>query len=1662
MTAANEMDEALMQELSKLLISDAELETNEEEEVYLFHEDEASDEIPQSMLSYFDSLTSRAAVCEKLRLGDLEDLTAPHRSEDTKDLPSDPDEDLPMLIERVIGETENEESSSTSPVTSLPPAPTETEPLLTHNVSVCLNNEDEVEGDEYLEHLAVELRAHESSVKEEEEKKHTEYQAEREKRQREEREEEQRRLRERDFEEELRKIEEAEKLRQKDVEMAEKKAQDKLEQELLQQQELISNLQRQVEEERRREEEERKNREEEDKRRNEEERKTKEEEERKRQEEEEEKKKKREESKKRKKEEEENRKMAEERKKMEAERRKMEEEVKRKEEENRKREEEIRLKEEEERRKKEKDERKKRDEEAKRRKEEERITMEAERKKMEEETRRNKEEENRKREEEIRLKEDEEKRKKEEDERKKRDEEEKRKMEQERKTKDEEKTKRQEEKRKREEERIKMEAERKKMEEETRRKEEEEENRKREDERRLKEEKKKKEEDERKKRDEEEKRKIEQERKTKDEEKMKRQEEKRKREEERIKMEAERKKMEEEENRKREDEIRLKEEEKKKKEEETKTKDEEQRKRQEEGKKKREEENRKREDERRLKEEEERKKRDEEEKRKKEEERKTEDGEKRKRQEEENKKREEKNRKREGKKSVVEDQGKEERARRASEPQKRERENERTQNEKKKTDRDGGNSTETPGQKTRHTSICETVSAEEDPAASSSLPVCLPERTEQKRLSWMRDCTSWSKLSLQNRRKQRGPAQSRRGARRPPEGLPPLCPDALLRSGGCKSLQEVTTVRLEELPGCSLPSPAQCPQLRSLTLRRCGLKALEGISQFPQLCYIDVQENDITFVDCENMASLRVLRLGRNRLTSIHGLSGADNLDVLELSHNSITRIAGLESMKRLQRLSVDHNQLISTKGLREVYTLLHLDCSHNHLTSVEGLENCALLSTLDVRANNLTEAPGLKNQVLLRELRLDDNSISSLQGLAACWLPLLHHLSLAQNSITQLPSMSDCVSLVNLDLRHNCLSELRSVCESLEGCPLLREIHLTGNPLQQESGWRSTLQTAVPGLRTIDGQETIPSLSPPAVDGGGLPSDSFLAFCQAQLQQTHDLQQQHSRELSGASSPLDAVKTSCRHFTEALQLAEDQRFAHEYGDTTVSDTHRAADQTPPEETLHTDSTDATKLTEHPEMESPGNREAHTVPALSPAGDNGRSWTFEKSATERLLDTPETVTTGPKMELTVSKAKSGSSSSHSLATKEKKTPSNPRMGPMGPMSDPQKLDLKNTAAVVIQQHWKKHRQKCGNISRPPTAEKGGGRGGDGGKVASGPSRVESSVVGLDYAATVIQAFWRGFALRKRLASALAWAAAAAAERPDAGEEDGFEEVDLDEFVFDEAELEKDWTLLLSEDSPPRMHPVSDQPLSPKYIFPPPLPWRPKQAWVSGEQVDSAGQRVSPEGTNRTKSPASTAMLSGLSERSEKILEEWGFTDSHTALLMLKRARKMKSQKQRQKRSLLDPSVRLALFRNCTYQLGPVEAGKRPAPDKRDYLKVGEAELGLQQAEQVRLKQERTYQWLHSQAAPSDRLSESERFLPEIDPDVLNGGRVQLVSLPPLFGSLCGAAVETAGLGSTRKEVPSPQRVPSVPSKKERISYRDNPVQLSGGWGGGKKRDKVCK
>lgn len=101
------------------------------------------------------------------------------------------------------------------------------------------------------------------------------------------------------------------------------------------------------------------------------------------------------------------------------------------------------------------------------------------------------------------------------------------------------------------------------------------------------------------------------------------------------------------------------------------------------------------------------------------------------------------------------------------------------------------------------------------------------------------------------------------------------------------------------------------------------------------------------------------------------------------------------------------------------------------------------------------------------------------------------------------------------------------------------------------------------------------------------------------------------------ASSALDDVESFCRRFTVTLKLAEDQRFAHEYGDTAVSDELWAASQAAPEKT--SDSVIAEKLRDYQEIES-----ANKTPAAFLNKDNMRCsyWNFEEiPATESHDDT---------------------------------------------------------------------------------------------------------------------------------------------------------------------------------------------------------------------------------------------------------------------------------------------------------------------------------------------------------------------------------------------------------------------------------------------------------
>ncbi|NXC11393.1 LRIQ1 protein, partial [Orthonyx spaldingii] len=179
------------------------------------------------------------------------------------------------------------------------------------------------------------------------------------------------------------------------------------------------------------------------------------------------------------------------------------------------------------------------------------------------------------------------------------------------------------------------------------------------------------------------------------------------------------------------------------------------------------------------------------------------------------------------------------------------------------------------------------------------------------------------------------------------------------------------------------------------------------------------------------------------------------------------------------------------------------------------------------------------------------------------------------------------------------------------------------------------------------------------------------------------------------------------------------------------------------------------------------------------------------------------------------------------------------------------------------------------------------------------------------AATVIQAFWKGFLLRKKLASALA-------DVKSNEVEDEYEEINVDAFTFSEK---------FSRPSDSSEHSNS---LSPQEV------WQCANRSHSYSAENTHFQsRSGKETMSQLSNWTEKKKFLFMSVKEEKISEEWGFKDISTAQLMLKRAHKMKPKKYGNK--CLDPAVRLALFKNNENKHLPVKPPGKTQPINAGYF-----------------------------------------------------------------------------------------------------------------------------
>ncbi|XP_061181826.1 leucine-rich repeat and IQ domain-containing protein 1-like [Saccostrea echinata] len=939
----------------------------------------------------------------------------------------------------------------------------------------------------------------------------------------------------------------------------------------------------------------------------------------------------------------------------------------------------------------------------------------------------------------------------------------------------------------------------------------------------------------------------------------------------------------------------------------------------------------------------------------------------------------------------------------------------------------------------------------------------LPENLEKLRLQWIKECVPWSKVSNEPWKLK---SVSSKSIRRPTSAkkLQPLSEATIVMAARVSTLRQVTTVELQDLPGCNISTLGQCWGLKSLKMSKCNLTVIEGLQQCKQLHFLDLQDNFIQYVDLKDLSNLTFLDLSHNSLSTIHGLAGCSNLRWLDLSNNKITRIGGLESLRRLHTLKMSSNQLISTTGLNDTPTLQLIDISNNHLQTVEDISKLCLLQTLMVSSNNLQKLPCLRNHVLLRVLCLEDNSIGDLEELQSDWLPLLEILNLSQNSIEDLVPLNNLLILRHFDISHNQITDVDTLASSVEKCVHLESMCIAGNPATE----LTEINLSLPNLKKLDDK----------IFGSGIevkPRTSFEAMCISQAQLYTDLANNMLKEIGvqKSSLPWDLGSLCDLYFKycdTTQRLAEEHRYAHEYGEITMA--MPTAPSTP-------------KSSQRPASSKSVRQAQRESQLLNP-----------KEMFERALKSSEKEAKGGKMTINGdSSAKlNGAIDGGTFVNSDEKKSTGISAKTVKALVDEdidigqsrKFSDLQSVAAMKIQAHWRGHRVRRQIWGAMGQVE---GLGLD--------EKDHEILQELHQAATKIQAVWRGYILRLRLEQALEFA-----KFEDEDDYD-FQEVDLKEFNFDEEMLE-DWKPPPTPQLPVN-HPVLGKPPSGKQASPPskvPLlnltdkphpPANPRRAWRG---MDSPLSDVQQNG--HVPRPPSIASVTdthrtAMSKKEELLSEEWGFKDANTAHMMMQRAKKLKYNAERRKKlGKLDPKQRLALFRRLeetNVSRKSVTHPSRQTLPRKEYFQARQEEIDKKKLEKrvmSNLKNSRTFEWIHNQVGsfeesehnvhpvkPARQMYGADNNLPRIDPQVVGGRHVRLTGSPALdlqsvdSVSLQGEMVHSPRRFSAGSEASSGARFPPIKTnsagsgkKRERISFRDNEVKLGVGWGGGKKRGKL--
>ena len=240
------------------------------------------------------------------------------------------------------------------------------------------------------------------------------------------------------------------------------------------------------------------------------------------------------------------------------------------------------------------------------------------------------------------------------------------------------------------------------------------------------------------------------------------------------------------------------------------------------------------------------------------------------------------------------------------------------------------------------------------------------------------------------------------------------------------------------------------PSLSSLTLSGCSLSTIEGLTDAQNLTYLDLSNNTLRNLDVlTSMISLADINLNHNAITDLTALKDLPNLVKLCVNFNALTSLSPISSCARLSHLEADNNKLTTLKGMEKLPLLSHLSVDYNDLTDVSILAGNVELTNLSIASNTIKDISSLKT---LSKLKVFDFSSNQIEALPA-WPDgyALTTIDGSYNALADIDGLKNMQQLTHVYMDYNLLTNI----DSLANCYCLVQVNVFGNAIPDVSALR-------------------------------------------------------------------------------------------------------------------------------------------------------------------------------------------------------------------------------------------------------------------------------------------------------------------------------------------------------------------------------------------------------------------------------------------------------------------------------------------------------------------------------------------------------------------------------------------------------------------------------